>query len=250
MARLPLLLLLPACITLQEVREIPEVIAWSGDILDGPYSDDAGPYTGGTLTVTDLDGAPLLKSDGTDVSPPEETAEGYWFIYVPVDTDVQIRLSGDGYVNTVWQSHTPTGRAYWYTGALFARTTEDTDALFTELVEAGLLAAAPGALADGAVTHLWGIPQTPEEWVGAQISVTDGAGVSQPVLSFAVDETDGTVRLATAEDPVAFFLATDLTPGEVSLQATGADGRTATLRWLCAGGDLLHPVFLALSESP
>lgn len=256
----PLLLPLPLLVLtgceailpfIEEQRVTPTEIYWTGQVLDGPYAEDVGLFSGGAMTATDHAGEPLLSAAGEALEAPYETEDqpGTWVLTVPVYTDILLRLSGDGFVNTVWSTHTPGGRAYWFTGALFARTTDDVASTFAAYQEAGLLDAAPADLALGEVVHLWAEPLAPEAWAGAQISVTDGAGVEAPVVALTADE-DGALSVAGPDDPVYQIFAFDLTPGEITLSASAADGSTVLETWPAQGGDLLNATFLGLSEAP
>lgn len=240
---------------LEEQRADPSVIYWSGPIYDQPYAEDALPFTAGdgeeplvSVSVTDAEGAALVGPEGAELDAPQEDASepGYWYLTVPVDTDVVIRLAGEGYASTVWTARTPSGRAYWYTGALFARLAADVTATTDALVEAGILSEAPADLADGQLTHLWIEPYTPEDWVGADFAVSDSEHLA-PVLALTADE-DGSVRVAGEDDPVYMLFAFDLAPGPVAFEAVTPAGRHVVASWAAEGGDLLHPMFLTFSE--
>lgn len=236
-----LLGLLPSgCSYLEEQRVEPTQVVWSGSVLDQPYSSTAGPFTGGTFAVTTPDGEAV--ADATESDP------GTWSVTVPVNIPVVLRLAGDGYATTVWQSQTPTGRAYWFTGALYAQTQDAVATFFSGLGDLGLLAAPAEDLSQSTVVHLIGAPLVPDDWAGAALSLTDGAGEDIPVVALAAAD-DGTLFAAGSEDPIAAFAAANLAPGAVSLSVQTADGRVLDLSWLAAGGDLLSPMFLALPES-
>lgn len=235
---------------LEEQRVAPTEITWSGQILDGPYAEDVGVFTGGTITLSDHAGDPLLSAAGEALADPVEsdTQPGTWALTVPVYTDILVRLSGEGFATTVWSSHTPGGRAYWYTGALFARRAEDLDATLAAYAEAGLMEPPTTALSDGEVVYLMAEPLAPDAWAGAQVSVTDGAGATAPIVLLTTDE-DGVIGLAGEDDPISAVLALDLAPGDVVLTVEAADGAGLTLSWPAQGGDLLNASFLGLSTS-
>jgi len=234
---------------LVEQRGDPSLVYWTGRIYDGPDASTAGPFTGGTVTLTDQDGQPVLDDGGDPVDDPYEVegSAGSWVLTVPVDTDVMLRLAGDGYATTVWQGRTPSNRGYWFNGALYARQSADLDAIVTALLDAGLLDASPPALDEGARVDLWAEPADRDAWVGATTALIDAEG-RKDVLALTVDE-DGTVRAAGAEDPVDYLFAFDLAPGDVTLEAATAS-QHVLVSWPAEGGDLLNASFLALSESP
>ena len=248
------LLTLAGCETawtfLEEQRVTPTEIAWTGQILDGPYADDAGVFTGGTVTATDHAGDPLLSAAGELLADPveSETQPGAWTLTVPVYTDILLRLSGEGFANTVWSSHTPGGRAYWYTGALFARSVEDLDATFAAYAEAGLLEAPSAPLSEGQVAWLWAEPIEPEAWADAEITLIDGAGAEAALVRVTSDDA-GQLSVAGPGDPIYQIFAFDLAPGDVILRVVAADGTSLTLSWPAEGGDLLNASFLGLSTS-
>lgn len=234
---------------LEEQREAPEVVYWTGTVLDGPYAEDAGVFTGGAIAASTLDGAALTDADGEPLETPYELEgePGAWVLTVPVATEILLRLSGEGFASTVWSAVTPSGRGYWYTGALFARRAEDVDATFAALEEAGLIDVLPADLADGERVHFWAEPTSPEDWVGASMAILDAEGRAE-LVALTVDE-DGTARLAEAEDPIHYVFAFDLAPGLVTFEAATPAGRHVLLSWPAAGGDLLNASFLSLSES-
>lgn len=256
MSRLPLALapLLAGCEVLlpylEEQRTEASYVYWTGTVLDGPYADDAGVFSGGAITLTDLGGQGLLNAQGEPLDEPYEVegSEGSWVLTVPTSTEVLLRLSGDGFVNTVWAAETPSGRAYWFTGALFARRAEDVSETLSELAGGGVLGGGPADLSEGERVHLWAEPLYPERWVGASYAVVDAEGLGE-VLPFTVDD-DGTVRAAGAEDPVDLILAVDLAPGDITFEAATPDGSHVLLAWPAQGGDLLNASFLELSGDP
>ncbi len=232
---------------LEEQRTSPDFVYWTGTVLDGPFSEDAGVFTGGVITVTDPSGQPLLNDDGEALEAPYEVEgePGGWVLFVPIETEVVLHLSGEGFVNTVWSARTPSGRGYWYSGALFARRVEAVDATLEVLAEAGLIGDSYADLADGAAVHLWAEPQDPDAWVGASFAVVDSEGLGE-VIALTVAE-DGVVSRAGPTDPVSLILALDLAPGAVTFEAATPDGRHVLLPWLAEGGDLLNASFLTLS---
>lgn len=233
-------LLSAGCAYLEEQRAASDQATWSGDVLIGPYAEDATLLTDGSVTFSYLDGhAEDVEATQYDSSP------GAWWATLDVDQELSIRLSGPDVLTTVWRDRSPTGRAYWFDGGLFARTAAELDATVAALIEAGLLAEAPASLADGEVAALWGAPADPEAWAGAVVTVLDGATLPAQVLLVQVTE-DGAYAASDGGRVDAFF-AFDLAPGDVKLTVTGAEGGTAQTIYPAQAGDLLHPAFYFLA---
>lgn len=232
-----LCLLLVSCALLEEQRELPTEIRWTGFVYADLPGDDTPGLDAGTIEVTDLDDQPLTDGAPVDGSP------GSWALDVPVDIDVAVRVAGAEQVPTLWRSRTPTGRAYWLSGALFAVGTE-TQAAFFESLE-GWQGLAPDDLTRGSVAHLWGAPWDPEAWAGATIEVFDTDGSAQ-VAVLAID-TDGAL-IDAGTGPVDYFVAPNLSPGDVTLRVTATDARVAETTWPARGGDLLSAFYFALPD--
>lgn len=230
-------LLLTGCLQLAEVVTPPDEVAWTGWIYGDLPGEDAPLLEAGTLHVVDLDDQELAAGSMVEEDP------GYWQVTVPVDAEVALRVDGGQQVPTVWRGRTPTGRAYWLSGALFAVADTTQAELFDSLD--GWQGLSPDDLADGEVAHLWGTPWDPDAWEGATVEV-EHAGGSAPVALLAVD-TDGALIDAGA-GRVDLFLAPDLEPGPVTLRVTTSDGRQAETTWPARGGDLLSAFYFALPE--
>lgn len=234
--RLPLaLFLLPACEFLEEQRVLPDQVDWAGYVYADLPAEDTALLEAGTLEVVDLDDA--LVATGTQ----REDTPGYWQVQVPVDQEVAIRIDGGDQVPTVWRGRTPTGAAYWLTGALFALDAETVSETFGALD--GWQDLSPDDLADAEVAHLWVQPWDPEAWAGATIEVLDYTGLA-PYAALAVD-ADGALIDAGA-GPVDLLLVPDLMPGHVTLRVTTAAGKVAETAWPARGGDLLSGFYFTL----
>lgn len=225
------------CVQLTEVRTTPTEVDWTGWVYGDLPGDDAPLLEAGTLEVVDLDDVTVATGTMLDDEP------GYWQVTVPVDVDVALRIDGGEQAPTVWRGRTPSGRAYWLSGALFALADATQAEMFDSLE--GWQGMSPQDLADGEVAHLWGTPWDPEEWAGATVEVEHSGGVGQLAL-LAVD-TDGAL-IDAGTGPVDLFLAPDLAPGPVTLRVTSSDGRTAQTTWPARGGDLLSAFYFALPE--
>jgi hypothetical protein len=185
--------------------------------------------------MIDLDGA-LLE----EATQPLSDNPGYWrFDAAPVGQAVAIRVSGEDVTPMVWRSTVPTGEALWFTGGLFAREPALHQSYFAALD--GLDGISAVALERGTVAALWGEPLDPEEWSGVDITVTDGDGVEAPVWRLSIDDAG---QLAEAGGgPVDLFIAPNLAPGIVTLEAGGA-----MTSWPAQGGEMLSAVFFDLEE--
>lgn len=243
------ILSLTGCQYLEEQRTQPTEVTWDGYVLAQVSTlEEVQVLDEGEVTLLDLDGNELMQAVT------EDPGSGYWrFDEVPVATEVAIRLAGpEGGTEllpeltpTVWRTLSPSGRASWLTGGLFLR-----DLAYTEeflLTLEGFPGTIVTPLAEGTVAHLWGEPWVPEDWVGAEVSVSGGDGAAGQVLLLVIEE-DGTLRQATEEDPVDLFIGLDLEPGLVTLDVNTPDGRTASTSWPARGGDLVSAIFYALPE--
>lgn len=243
---LPALVVLSGCRFLVEQRTPPDEVTWSGSVYAEGDTGGLVAFDAGSITVTDTDGQELAEAT--------QSAQGYWEVRVPRDTEVAVRLEGPAsdtggafppVVPTVWRGRTPSGRGYWLNGALIAM-----NALLIEqlLDQIGLLvSSSPTPLSDGSVAVLYGQPWTPSDWAGARLSVTDGSGADAPVVAFT-QNGDGTLSIAS-DGPLDLFIAYDLAPGTVTLtvRAPGRDPVRTT--WPARGGDLLSAIYYALPEA-
>lgn len=226
-----------ACTLLEEQRTAPTQVDWSGYIFADLPADGTALLEAGTLELVDLDDEAVATGSQSESTP------GYWFVEVPVDTEVALRVAGGSQVPTVWRGATPTGDGYWLSGALFA-VDQQTSADFFDSLD-GWQGLSPDDLADEQVAHLWGQPWDPERWAGASVQVSDSAG-SAPVVLLAIDE-DGAL-IDAGSGPVDYFVAPDLAPGPVTLTVTSADGSSLETTWPARGGDLLSAFYVALSD--
>ncbi len=234
---LPLLL---GCQYLEEIREDPAAVSWSGYVLYYPEgATDYDTLSAGTLTLVDLDDAVLAEG-----SQPYEDTPGYWlFEEVPVATEIGIRVAAEGATTVLWRSRSPSGSGTWLTGAVLTWEESIYAALFDSLDGQNGLRISP--LSEGQVAHLWGEPLVPQDWAGAEISVTDGAGDDAAVIALAYDE-DGAL-VDAGEGAVDAFVAVNLAPGTVTLSVTSAAGVTTETLYPARGGDLLSAIYYDLA---
>ncbi len=219
----------------------PDEVTWSGYVLED-LSGKKDPLLledDGAFQVVDLDDEPI--ADG------QHSGDGYWYVVVPSDEEVAIRLSGAQHVSSLWRAHTPNGRAYWLTGSLFTQFTSSFDALVKALD--GFEGLDPEDLAKGKVVHLWGQPLEPDAWAGAVVTATGGDGADVPMFTFAVDEDKGVVTEA-GDQPVSFFFGANAAPGDVTLRVEAVDGRVAETTYPARGGDLVTAAFFDLGAAP
>jgi hypothetical protein len=220
---------------------MPDEVTWSGYVLEdlGGKKDPLYLEDDGVFQVVDLDDQTV--ADG------QYSGKGYWYVVVPTDTEVAIRISGPDHVSSVWRAHTPNGRAYWLTGALFTQYTSSVDALVKVLDQFDGLD--PLDLADGKVVHIWGQPLDPKAWAGAVLTATGGDGADVPMFTFAVDTDKGTVSEA-GDGPVDFFFGANAMPGDVTLRVEAVDGSVAETTYPTRGGDLVTAAFFDLGAQP
>ncbi len=230
-----LLASLVACSLLEEQRDPVTDVRWSGYVYADIPSDTAPLLEAGTFQVVDLDD--VVVADGVQTS-----TAGYWDVTVPVGLDVAVRVDGGAQAATVWRGQTPTGRAYWLSGALFAFADDTVDDFFDSLD--GWQGLSPQRLSDGDIAHLWGSPLVPDDWAGADVTVLDADGNDVAVVLLAYDQDGALIDAGTG--PVDFFVAPDLPPGTVTLQVQAADGRALQEQWPARGGDLVSAFYVDL----
>lgn len=228
-------LLATGCVAFDESTEDATVL-WSGTVIDDPYlGTDPVALADGGLEAVDLDDVAVAAGTAS------ETTTGSFSIEVPTDTEVALRVSGPSHVPTVWRTRTPTRRALWLTGALFARQTAAVDAFIAALDEPG------EALAEGEVAHLWVEPTDPTAVAGATWDLVDGAGQPGRIVLLTT-AADGSLVEAGPDDPVDLALGLDLAPGPVTLAVEAPDGAAAEVTWPARAGDLLAGLFLTLGQ--
>lgn len=231
-------LLLPACgMWIYEEPSDGGEVSWYGTILDGPYTGDNGVLTGGDVLAYHLDGE--LMAEGTE---PDPDNPGYWKLKVPSASPVALHLAGEGMLPAVWRGTTPSSLGYWYTGALFTYDEQLWLPFFEQFDGQAGVEIMP--LGDE-VCWLWGAPWDPDAWIGADIGVIDGAGAEATGLAWHLNEQDQ-LALAGPSDPVQYFLAFNLAPGDVSLFVTAADGRSLEETWPAWSGEVISAWYLAL----
>jgi hypothetical protein len=238
--RLVILPILPLCACGSWIYEEPTdaaTVSWYGTILDGPYTGDNGVLTGGEVLVYDLDQE--LIAEGSE--PSVDDSPGYWKLVVPPSTPVALHLAGEGMMPTVWRGTTPAALGYWYTGALFAYDIELWQPFFEQFEGQSGVAIAP---LGSEVCWLWGSPWDPDAWAGADIAITDGDGESAVVLAYNL--SDEGVLVPALNQPVHYFLAFNLAPGDVTLEVSAADGRSVVETWPAWPGEVVSAWYLAL----
>ena len=144
----------------------------------------------------------------------------------------------------LWRGRLPTqGPASWLNGGLFLHSQ-----LYNHIFFNALGLQDTTVLAESAVCHLWGEPQVPEEWADASFTLIDGGGGEIPVQGYSLNEEGYWVTDIT--DGMDLFLAFDLAPGEVTMEVTLMDGRSAHFDYPAEAGELLSAVYATLPEPP
>ncbi len=216
----------------EEVRQDSETVFLSGTVSDGPVAEDFLGLEEGSLDFFDLDGELLAAA-----TQPHSNNLDTWQVELPHSVDYQIRIEGPEAYPALWRGRAPRHSGYWYTGSVFSWPRSTLDPLVESLrADQGMDIA---ELADGAVSHLWGVALDEEGAVrgleASQVEVIDGAGESAEIVLALVGEDDG------SETPPVFFLAFDLAPGEVEVRVEGTSGEWASTHYLCNGGEVLSP---------
>ncbi len=234
-----LLLSLAGCDLLTTTTAADTTVVWAGYVARDPFDgQELTVLSEGSVVFTDLDGAVLVEAEQ-----PYEDAPGWWLAELEPETEVAIRVGGPDQATMVWRGQTPARTSYWRYGGLLTR---DAAAL-QEVLEALDPDTTFAPLSEGEVVHLWAEPWSPDRWVGADISVTDAAGAEAEVITFTEDDS-GLLRLADVSDPIVFFAAAGLAPGQAILTVTPAAGPVVTETWPTQGGDLVSALYFALAE--
>ncbi len=232
-----LALLLPACgMWIYEETTDDGTVTWYGTVLDGPYTGDNGVLSGGDVLVYDLDEE--LLAEGTE---PYSDTPGYWKLKVPPAESVAIHLAGEDLLPTVWRGTTPTAQAYWYTGALFGYHQESWLPFLEQFDGQGGISLEP--LGDE-VCWLWGVPWDGDDWAGADITITGGDGEESVALAYTLD--DEGLLYETDSEPIDYFFAFNLAPGDVTVSVQAADGRQVEETWPAWPGEIVSAWYLAL----
>ena len=239
-----ILLLLMSCEALEsfefllyEVRQPVTEVSYAGSVLASTF-DFETPFTGGTMTWLDMDGAELAVGEEPDPT----NNPGYWTAVLPPETEFVLRVDGgEGYYPAVARGLSPAGNGLWFTGALFGWPAELTDPYFVDT--ALQLGVTLEPLVDGQVAYLWGAvhPDSIDVFEGGRLTVIDGDGEEAPVSAWIVDESG--VFVPTDVPPADYFLAYNLAPGDVTVLYDGDDDTIETLYPDVQGGDVVTPWF-------
>jgi hypothetical protein len=252
------LTLLGGCAYLQDNRDPPQEIDWSGYVLVDPVDgSELINMTEGSVTMVDLGGEPIAEA-----TQPYAASPGWWtFADLAVDTEVAIRVQGPeggedaggdtadsglpDTLPTVWRGTVPKGPAFWMYRGLFTLGREAAQATMAAAAELGEVV--PGDLSEGQVAHLWGQPWDPETWIGVQVRMVNAYGDEVPVLTLATDEETGELVLA-GDGPVEIFFAFNLLEGESTLEVRSTGGEIQTTVYPTRGGDLLSAFYIGVPE--
>ena len=128
----------------------------------------------------------ILPAGSCACKPADDTSPCYWsFEDLPVGDEVAIRVSGEGLTPTVWRGVVPSGTATWLNGVLYAYEFAIYEEFFASID--GFQGLTFPSLVDSEHAMLWGEPLYPEDWVGAEITVTDGDGVEHSPVPHALN---------------------------------------------------------------
>lgn len=224
-----------SCDLLLEQKETPDLVSWSGQVLDGPYTGENSFFTDGEFLVEDLEGKILAD--------PVETKEGTWRINVPPEQDLVIRLNHEKMIPALWRGKAPPQNGMWFTGALFAYSSETWASYFEQFEdEIGL----SWRDLDQSNNWFWGSPLEPEIWAGAEISLIDGESNNVSFKCYTVEDNN---LVVANNGPIHYIMAFDLVPGDITLSVHTTDGSSLTETWPSVGGEIITAWYLALSES-
>jgi hypothetical protein len=218
-------------------------IRWAGYMYQQTLEEDDGMVLleTGELTLLDTQGNHIA-----DATNPIEGTPYYWQFELQseyLEQEIAMRIQGEDTVPMLWRGVTPTSNASWLSGAIFTQEIAFTQTYFDnfsyEITDVDLT--------DTTVSHLWGQPLVPEDWIDATIQVFDGNGEEVPVYSFN-QLSNGTITSDTSAGVIWFF-AWNMIPGEIRLQVTTSDGGEITTIYPAEGGDVLSAVFYSLGDS-
>lgn len=239
---------------LWEVRQPATEVSFAGSVLASAFDFEA-PFSGGTMEWTAPDGQPFTDEDGRELVDAEgqplglgvevdpDGSPGYWSVVLPAGAPYVLRADGDGdgdgYYPALYSGVSPDGNGLWFTGALFGWPAELTDPYLEDTAAQIGLSLSP--LSGGGVSHLWGSvhPDVVDTLEPGRLALIDGSGAAVDVVGWRI-ESDGSWSLA-AEPPLDYFMAYNLTPGEITLTYDGRDGLVETTWADVRGGEVITP---------
>ena len=206
-----LILLLTGCESilpyLEEVREDPVEVMYSGTVYQGAPSGENAFLTEGSMVFSDLDGGLIAEAEQREDLP------GYWQVSLPVGVAYNLRIEAPDSYPAIWRSSAPYGQAFWFSGAFFSFPHEQVDPFFDAVAEA--VGVEIGDLKTDDVVHVWGRIDNPESAEPRDFPIRDGEGKRPEIYAFEELE-DGTL-VRTEDGPVRYVFAFDLMPGEIEV---------------------------------
>ena len=218
-----LILLLTGCdITpyLEEVREDPVEVQYSGTVYQGAPSGDNVLLTQGSMVFSDVEGELLAEAQQREDLP------GYWQVSLPVGVAYNLRIEAEESYPAIWRASAPYGQAFWFSGAFFSLPHEQVDPFFEAVAEA--VGIEIGDLKTDDVVHVWGRIDNSENAEPRDFPIRDGEGKRPEVYAF--EELEDGSLLQTEDGPVRYVFAFDLTPGEIEV---------AGVKYITEPGDLI-----------
>jgi hypothetical protein len=196
-----------------------------GYIYDHPLAADDEVLVGGDLELMDLGGQPMGEATASGSTP------GYYGLSVPPEEPYRLRVGGDRHYTAVWMGVAPERDGFFF--PLFSFHRASVDAVFEDLeVQFG------GEIdtESGELVHVWGRPlQT--GMTTADLSVTDGQGSRPLVMGARVDA--GVLVPTEPTEPVDYFFAFNLAPGDVEVAAIGDQGQEGATVYVTEPGDVV-----------
>lgn len=222
-----MMLLLVACSSApwgtQDTAE--NAVLLQGYVYDHPLAADDEVLVDGELELMDMGGQPMGQVTASGSTP------GYYGLSVPPDEPYRLRITGGQHYTAVWMGIAPDRDGFFF--PLFGFHRPSVEAVFADLeVQFG------GEIdtESGERVHVWGRPLE-TGLTTSDISVTDGQGSRPAVMGVRVDA--GALIPTEPDEPVDYFFAFNLAPGDVEVAAIGAEGQEAATVYVTEPGDLV-----------
>ena len=170
---------------------------------------------------------------------------GLWTIDVDPGQDIDIIVEASGRVPTVRRAVAPETTAQLRV-PVYPRSADLIPVLMDELSAVdGLDFADSSSLLAGQTGALVVEPLVPEDWLGAEVAVTDAEGRTLSAVQLTAFE-DGSYAFA-GSTPTDLLLVSELPAGQVTLEVVHTSGQTTTQSWTVAAGELVDGRDFALA---